>query len=498
MARKRQNPEALRNNTPVLVSFPLKAFPTLTPLEEIEHKSLRFFRTRTAVTFAGYCESSFWDRVILQTSYTEPAVRHAVMALGSLHEFLCSQDAAMNRDTNHDSLRFSLQQYNKAIALITHGHPAGTTPSIEVVLICCALFISIESLQGNYATTRRHILGGSKILADWLSSQGRNTSSALVRDELLPIFVRISTQVKWLTACPFPNFQVYDPDCDSVPISFSSLKEARSSLYGQMNGLFDFAQVDETFLYDSNDVPDNRLNETFAAIEDQNQDESFMFSHLRSPAEIAAAYREKSRLRDMLEGWKASFDGFLLRASSAMDTSELGGAALLQIHYICAWLILETCHSRLQSVFDEYKPQFENMISLSKSLVAAGDTGASCFERTNFWIDMGLIGPVFFAASRCRDPIVRRQAVQILRSPRPRRQGDWDGEAAATVAERIIALEEADLPPVRVAADIPEYARIHVWKVVVSLENRLVILSCYNRHAVSGGRPNFRAVRVKW
>ena len=493
MVRTRRDIQTLCTNAPDFL--PPQLLPVSTPTNDIEQRSLRFFRTRTAVIFAGYCDSGFWDRVVLHVSNTEPAVRHAVMALGSLHEYFESQGTAIGYDLKHKSLYFSLQQYNKAIAFLSQDFSAGIRLPVEIVMICCALFISIEILQGNYAATARHLLGGSKILSGWLSAHDRNPS-CLMRDELLPIFLRLNIQVKTLVDFPSSTSELDDPQTNSLPISFASLQEARTSLYSQLNKLFDFIQTDETFLYTSTGIPDYVLSEMFAAAEEQNQIETFLFSPHRSPAEMAVAKKERLRRLEILEKWKAAFDAFLLQFSSGMGSRELGGAILLQIHYICAWVIVATCHSRLQTVFDEYKSQFEKIVSLSKSLVAAGDTEGSYYGKTNFWIDMGIIGPVYLAASRCRDPVVRREAVQILRSPR--REGAWDGEAAAMVADRIIALEEAGLSPVKIAGDIPEYARIHVRKVVIDLQNSLVVLSCYNPHAALGGRPNFRAVRIRW
>ena len=493
VVRRGRHRETIHKNTPD--SHCLKFWPALTAPDDIEQRCLLFFRTRTAAIFAGYCDSGFWDRVVLQVSSTEPAVRHAVVALGSLHEYLDSQTSVIKYDLQHQSLQFSLQQYTKAIASLHQSLSARTRLPIEVVLICCALFISIESLQGNYTTIARHLLSGSSILSDWLSTNDQKTSS-LVRNELLPIFIRLNIQVKTLVEYPFPPLNLDDAKSNSLPKCFSNLQDARASLYTQMNRILDFIQTDETFLYKTPDLPDHILSEVFASAEEQNRDETFRFSPRRSTAEIGAAHEEKSRMLGILEGWKAVFDAFILQSSSQMGRRELGGVILLQIHYISAWIAISTCHSRLQSVFDAYKPQFEKIVSLAKSLVAAGDTEGSYFGKTNFWVDMGVIGPVYLAATRCRDPYVRREAVEILRLPR--REGAWDSEATAKVADRIIALEEAGFPPVKTAADIPEYTRIHVRKVVIDMPNSLVVLSCYNPHAALEGRPKFRVVRVSW
>lgn len=209
--------------------FPSKSLPVSTPANDIEEQSLRFFRTRTAVVFAGYCDSGFWGRVILQVSNTEPAVRHAVMALGSLHEYFESQGTAIGYDLKHKSLSFSLQQYNTAIALLSQDPSAGMRLPVEIVLICCALFISIEIPQGNYATITRHLLGGSMILSSWLSTHDRK-ASCLVQDELLPIFIRLNVQVKALVDFPSSTSELDDPQSNSLPISFSGLQEARTTL----------------------------------------------------------------------------------------------------------------------------------------------------------------------------------------------------------------------------------------------------------------------------
>jgi hypothetical protein len=65
-------------------------------------------------------------------------------------------------------------------------------------------------------------------------------------------------------------------------------------------------------------------------------------------------------------------------------------------------------------------------------------------SRQLFGLHLGYIPPLFFAATRCRDPSIRRQAITILHHSR-RRERVWDSCAAARVAERVMAIEERGL-----------------------------------------------------
>ena len=62
-------------------------------------------------------------------------------------------------------------------------------------------------------------------------------------------------------------------------------------------------------------------------------------------------------------------------------------------------------------------------------------------------------------ACRCRDPYIRRRAVNVLRIA-ARQEGIYSSSLAATIAESVIAIEEASVPSVKACGDVPYYARI--------------------------------------
>ncbi len=72
----------------------------------------------------------------------------------------------------------------------------------------------------------------------------------------------------------------------------------------------------------------------------------------------------------------------------------------------------------------------------------------------------------------CRDPVIRRRALSLLRRA-PMQEGVWSSQAAWRVSRRIVELEEAGLGVVvRSCGDVPEHARIEATSAVVDGEER--------------------------
>jgi hypothetical protein len=103
------------------------------------HRSFSFFVQRTSPQLAGFFGSHFWERLVLQTAYHEPAVRHGVVAIGSLHEMFEHQ--TVMSDANK---AFALKEYNLAIRHLLTPLPPNGERRIDVCLITCILFICFE------------------------------------------------------------------------------------------------------------------------------------------------------------------------------------------------------------------------------------------------------------------------------------------------------------------------------------------------------------------
>jgi hypothetical protein len=84
-------------------------------------------------------------------------------------------------------------------------------------------------------------------------------------------------------------------------------------------------------------------------------------------------------------------------------------------------------------------------------------------KAASFAFEQGILPPVYFIAMKCRERVLRRRAVQLLKNASPRRVGMWNTELLAACAERIIEIEEDGIQPLPEAEDEwpAEEKRIH-------------------------------------
>ncbi len=357
----------------------------------------------------------------------EPALLHATVALPSFHQAFMDSGSESAIEPAVDE--FGLNQYNKAHVSLTKYTSTTGENSVLVVLTCCILFISFDMLRGDFESAGKHILSGLKIL----SNVGARHSNVL-QDDLEPRFVRLSIQTKSVFDAPSP---LDDPVARivSFPVVFSSLTEARNSLNGLMNQVFSFVLVETS------------------RVEIYGQE---MRHH-----EAESTLTERTSYISLLEQWKIVFDGFHSYSRTEMSSNDLDGASLLKIHYAATQVMIFSAPNFLQCIHDLFLSQYERIVALAKCLIKKSNRMSSAGGL--LWVETAIIPPLFLTAWKCRDPWIRREAVRLLLSPR--KEGAWDSIAAASLEERIIAVEETGLPNVMVGQDVPESSRVYAIKI---------------------------------
>lgn len=110
-----------------------------------ECRSFHYFRNRTAFQVSGYFPSEFWGYLVPLCTHHHPAIKHAVIALASLHERFEQSDKSI-LSPNDDILQggFALRQYNYAISHLTNGFGNGGKLGMDVCLVACILFALFE------------------------------------------------------------------------------------------------------------------------------------------------------------------------------------------------------------------------------------------------------------------------------------------------------------------------------------------------------------------
>lgn len=105
-----------------------------------ERRSFEFFRRSTVSQLSGSFESPLWTHLVLLAAHHEPAVQHAAIALGALHECFEHQLS----DHAEVNFSFALQQYVKAIGLVTKPIHERGKQAADVALMTCILFVCFE------------------------------------------------------------------------------------------------------------------------------------------------------------------------------------------------------------------------------------------------------------------------------------------------------------------------------------------------------------------
>jgi hypothetical protein len=81
---------------------------------------------------------------------------------------------------------------------------------------------------------------------------------------------------------------------------------------------------------------------------------------------------------------------------------------LLKVHHRTAILLARTISPTTEMIYDEYLEDFIYVLLEFRDLLEI--RSSALFEN-----DLGLIPPLYLVASCCRDPLLRREAISLLR-----------------------------------------------------------------------------------
>jgi hypothetical protein len=141
--------------------------------EPQENRSFHYFQKHTLPRWTEFFDSEIWGHTVLQLSFEEPAIKHGILALSTMHENLEMSTPGTTSD-------IALVQYAQAVRhsnklLSAHNE---SKASIEKILIACTIFTCFENLAGNYKAANMHMRNGLRILDQHRKEKGtRGTES---------------------------------------------------------------------------------------------------------------------------------------------------------------------------------------------------------------------------------------------------------------------------------------------------------------------------------
>ena len=390
-----------------------------------EKRCFSYYLHNSAPELSGYYDSSLWEKLLLQAAIEEPALRHALIGISSLHEAFANKQPDNSLDNEKE--RFAVGQYTKAIGCLVQSLATGDQKPLTA-LMACILFVCFESLRGQFTSAivrfelpvrssvltfcQVHLRSGLKILRDFRTQSADD--EYITAKSLEPAFTRLSIQaILYIDQAPVSDRQALASEMTDIVErdtigAFTTLEEARDSLNQTVKGLF---RVLYTF---EPDKPYSAYAETFP-------------SH--------AKYRKQ------LSDWTRSFERYMQTNSARLSNKGIRGAAMLKVQHITSSIMANANPpdaddprpvSQIVSEGERYVPynkDFENIIELSRSLIAALEEDSRNGKAPlNFTADLGIIAPLYYCCVRCHDRKLRLIAVELL-GRCPRKEGMWDSAA---------------------------------------------------------------------
>lgn len=430
--------------------------------------------------------SELWSTFILQAAYCYPAIKHAVIALGALHEAL--QQWVPNRSTV-----FAVQQYSKAIRDVSGLRLNGSNEALDIALLSCMLFAAFESLRGYYKSALTHISSGMQLVAaqenGHASVKARSPSWELIQ----PIFVCLDTQAMEVCDDLLPSSGMASGNLHHpllLPKAFISIEEASNSFTIYRNHILRFFQRYERLL-DPNIIAEEaqRVRAEQTNLAQYFYDWCDVFNRAHFPAHhpqvlIIQMYMTVVKMIATLipspdeTKWDGSHSYFNRVVELGEEFMLRRGSNLTTVEFLPNSIGKNPAQEDFQD--NEVHGLGENFRTIDRSNGTCVSSTSSSTKtksvastlrnpelprdgasiRQTFTLAHGIITPLYMVCTRCRDPIIRRRALHILQTCN-RKEGIWDSAQSALVAERILQIEETAAGGfVTDAGQIPSQARI--------------------------------------
>lgn len=413
----------------------------LSPLLELstpeEKRAFYFFQHVTARSISGDFDATFWRVTVLQISQVEPAVRHAVLAVSSLHEGLGAgaTTARLDVPSSRSTQSFALRQYNKAISrLLAQMSNPLTKPLAS--LLTCVLFVCIEYMQGKDSEALIHLEQGRLLLAR-LDQQSNDPEMQCVVQNIVPLYTRLSLTSFLFGGSPVPIPDSLKPNSD-IPDTFETIDNMRHCMHDFMEQAFRFTQRARPAKNSSDSIP----RETMQLLE-----------------------VEQDRLLSRLAKLNVAFS--LFRASRSKPGPE-NALLVLQMYLHAQHIWISTALSSSEVVYDDFLPSFAAIVPLAAAyldlelstqqhatapeqrLIPSHHTSrfnpapeqVSVAYTSNFTFETHIIPPLYYVAVKCRHPLIRRSALQLLNQNPDRRENIWRASVMGALAGHIVSVEE--------------------------------------------------------
>ncbi|KAJ5126784.1 hypothetical protein N7448_007563 [Penicillium atrosanguineum] len=383
-----------------------------------ERRAFEYYFQHAAHYLSGGLGVNFWTLVVPQICRSEPAVWDAMIAISALYEYpdQCldfhflrkqyDQTQSMNRNS-----REALNWYSRSMSSVRSQIERGNADPY-ISLISCVLFICIETIQGRVEEALQLYRQGVQLILDLRVQVALDrvsvSKAALLEHTLIPLFLRLGNVS--LTVSGTQPSELYRTTEKTVSSSFSSVDSARAAIVLLSAEAMIFEGESTIYL------------------------RSVDGDHAISADMIEKKKSLSGRLSRWLVGYTSLCDR--LRTKYAIPTAT---EPILLAYHASASIVVTGCLTQLQTVYDVHSADFSLIIEqTSLTLNASAGPGGS---QPPFTFEMGTGIPLAVTVMKCRDPVLRRKALALLKKAPPV-QGFFKCTPVALLAENLMKLEE--------------------------------------------------------
>ncbi|KAF4634561.1 hypothetical protein G7Y89_g3537 [Cudoniella acicularis] len=418
--------------------------------DEREYQYFCHFRDHTSIEFSAGFEPTLWNVLVLQAC-DNASIRQLATATAALNLAMGSSQnmGEFEKDSHH---QYALQQYGEALKGIREMVASGQD-SIRIALISALLIFCFESLHNELGRGIVHIQSAVEMIVKRISDAPQSfyfprvktlgiRESSRIEDDLLTAFMRLDQPTLTLLGRREDTLVVsnrifnvlFSQEHLEIPRGFATIGEARVYL------------EDIRWRVLSTGQP-RQLLPGFQAT---NQDSSNMgFSgltlKLKEWYESSGILNASSDQSIELAHWHDAFSALLNHAMSPAGDFIFIPAVTLHIQALSTGLladgyfslsgseaITEASSSRAESRF----PTIHAVLRLARRMIDHPN-----FTK-GFVFDIGTIPSLVSIVMLCPERQLRWEALDVLKSMRPRKEAVWDSAIAAEEGQRF--LEDKD------------------------------------------------------
>ncbi|KAI1618902.1 hypothetical protein EDD36DRAFT_44914 [Exophiala viscosa] len=409
-----QGPPLSRASTPVLV-------PEISPVDAAhpyyERRAFDHFVKHGAPIFAGHVDASFWTDLVPRLAQSSDFVWDAVVSISCLFEHVPYENLVTRYDQNfpyqvtNKHHQQALKYYNRAINSVRRLADRDELDD-SVAVLSCILFASVEFQQRNVTTGTELVKDCCRMLRQGMStgsiSKASKANSAL-HEVVAPFILRKAVLTATLGTFLPPDWNVHHESKSAMgkPLpACPTLNEASIQLYNLLYQCFEVTRVADIVPDLGEDPGKNR----FLAL--------------------------RTVLMGRLTQWKS---WFMSEQYQEANKEASWMCSYLLMYWAVCYTSLATCVYINQTAFDEHRDQFADIVQHAQVYLA--HLAESPTQLPPFQTQAGILPTLYFCALKCRDPILRREALRLMRQA-PQQDTLWAFIAPERVVEKVIPLEE--------------------------------------------------------